>query len=68
MSSKRIISTMAKTASMPRGSTPPLSTPLKRHKQDGTDDASNEQKRQKIPTTMPKAKRRWTTPHAKQAL
>ena len=46
MSSKRIL-TMAKTASVPRGSTPLSSTPLKRNKQDGTDDASNKQKRQK---------------------
>jgi hypothetical protein len=65
--SKRIISTMAKTASVPRGSTPPSSTPLKRNKQDGTDNASNKQKRQKTNKT-PKAKRCWTTPHAKQAL
>jgi hypothetical protein len=38
---------MAKTASVPRGSTPPLSTPPKCNKQDGTNDASNKQKCQK---------------------
>jgi hypothetical protein len=38
---------MAKAASVPRGSTPPLSTPPKCNKQDSTDDASNKQKRQK---------------------
>jgi hypothetical protein len=38
---------MAKTASVPRGSTPPSSTPPKCNKRDGNNDASNEQKRQK---------------------
>jgi hypothetical protein len=44
---KRIILTMAKTASVPRGSTPPTYTPPKRNKQDSTDDASNDRKHQK---------------------
>jgi hypothetical protein len=38
---------MAKTLSVPRGSTPPLSTPPKRNKQDGTNNASNERRCQK---------------------
>jgi hypothetical protein len=46
MSLKRIISTMAKSASVPRGSNPPSSTPTKRNKQDGINKARNEQKRQ----------------------
>ncbi len=58
---------MAKTASVPRGSTPPSSTPPKRNKQDDTNDACNDQKHQN-PTTTPKAKKHWTTPHAKKAL
>jgi hypothetical protein len=45
-SSKRIISIMAITASVPRGSTPLSSTPSK-NKRDGIDDASNKQKHQK---------------------
>ncbi len=48
MSSKRIVSTMPRTASVARGSTPLLSTPPKRNKGDGNDDISNKQKRQKI--------------------
>ncbi len=47
MSMKRIVSTMAKSASVPRRSNPPLSTPTKRNKQDGIDNASNERKCQK---------------------
>ena len=43
---KRIISTMAKAAGVQRGSNPLLSTPTKRDKQDGINDASNKQKRQ----------------------
>jgi hypothetical protein len=38
---------MAKSASVPRGSNPPLSTPTKHNKQDCINDASNKQKRQK---------------------
>ena len=44
---KRIISTMAKSGSVPRGSNPPSSTPTKRNKRDGINDASNERKHQK---------------------
>jgi hypothetical protein len=44
---KRIISTMAKSPSVPRGSNPLSSTPTKRNKQDCIDDASNKQKHQK---------------------
>jgi hypothetical protein len=45
--SKRIISTMAKSTSVPRGSNPPSSTPTKRNKRDGIDNARNERKHQK---------------------
>jgi hypothetical protein len=45
--SKRIISTMVKSASVPRGSNPPYSTPTKRNKWDGINNARNKQKHQK---------------------
>jgi hypothetical protein len=47
MSLKRIVLTMAKSASVPRGSNPPSSTPTKRNKRDCINNASNKQKRQK---------------------
>jgi hypothetical protein len=64
---KRIISTMAKSGSVPRGSDPLVSTPTMCNKQDGINDASNEQKHQKTNNNA-KSKEPWTTPQAKQAL
>ncbi len=63
--SKGIVSTMARTPA--KGSTPPLSTPPMYNKRKGNNNVSNKQKHKK-PTAMPKAKRRWLTPQAKQAL
>jgi hypothetical protein len=48
---KRIISTMAKSVSVPRGSNPLSSTPTKRNKQNGIDDASNKRKHKKTNNT-----------------